>query len=96
MEKGTRRLIEGDSTNLHNREFPWKKILGGKGETCFVFYLSSPLFAYKTKFKGNTYYQLGYMAQQQVFRFSKNKNMSNFSRNTKLRHKKGWCYSLEN
>ena len=25
MEKGTRRLIEGDSTNLHNREFPWKK-----------------------------------------------------------------------
>ena len=70
MEKGTRRLIEGDSTNLHNREFPWKKKLGGKGETCFVFYLSSPLFAYKTKFKGNTY-QLGYMAQQQAFRFSK-------------------------
>ena len=65
MEKGTRRLIEGDSTNLHNREFPWKKKLGGKGETCFVFYLSSPLFAYKTKFKGNIY-QLGYMAQKRL------------------------------
>ena len=56
-----------------------EKKLGGKGETCFVFYLSSPLFAYKTKFKGNTY-KLGYMAQQQVFRFSKEELVQFFTK----------------
>ena len=67
MEKGTRRLIEGDSTNLHNREFPWKKNWEEKVKHV-LYSISAPLCLHtRPNLKAILIYQLGYMAQQQVF-----------------------------